>query len=275
MTRATMDALRIACSNIAWNDGEEAAALACLRRHGIGAIEFAPTRAWPGWQGATPQGARDLAARHRDLGFDIVSMQALLFACPRAQLFGDDGGRAFEAHLGSVADLGAALGARVAVLGAPRNRLRGALSPEQAWSRAEPVLRRLAQRYHDAGLVLALEPARPEYGGDFLCTTRAVIDAVRVVGHPGLGVQLDAAAMHSAGEPLQALWAETGGSGLAHYQLSEPGLGGFESAVAPHEHNLRVLREMGYRGWCSIEMARQPVGLERAGPWAILGRAAS
>ncbi len=265
-----MKPLRLACSNIAWNDEEEPSALACLRKHEISALEFAPTRAWPNWTGATPVTARAVSRKYRHKGFSIVSLQALLFGQPAAQLFGTDNGVAFEAHLTYVATLGAALGAGVAVLGAPRNRVRGALTSAAALERALPLFDRLAQRYHEAGMVLAVEPARPEYGGDFLCTTREVIELVQAVNHPGLAVHLDAAAMYAAGEQLPDVWAQTGGRHLAHYQLSEPGLAGFESPQAPQLENLRFLRRAGYTGWCSIEMARPSLGLAQSGPWEIL-----
>ena len=269
-----MNNLRVACSNIAWGDDSEVPALECLLRHGVRAIEFAPTRAWPGWQGATPEAARKVAERYRERGFSIVSLQSLFFAKPDIQLFGDDGGSAFETHLSYVADLGFALGARVVLLGAPRNRVRGPLPLKIASYRAQAIFDRLAQRYHDAGLVLAIEPARPEYGGDFLCTTREVIDLVKAIDHPGLGVHLDAAALHSAGERLCDIWNETGGQLLAHYQLSEPGLVGFERPIVPQLDNLRFLRKVAYAGWCSIEMARSTKSLEQTGPWDILRMAA-
>ncbi|MEY8878090.1 MAG: sugar phosphate isomerase/epimerase family protein [Leptothrix sp. (in: b-proteobacteria)] len=268
-----MTALRFACSNLAWADDEEAAVFAQLHRHGVTGIEVAPTRLWPDWHGADPAAARLAAQRHADAGFQVASMQALLFGQPQAQLFGADGGAAFEAHLSRVAAIGEALGATAAVLGAPRNRQRAGLGVESAREQAVPILRRLAQRYQEAGVTLALEPARPEYGGDFVVNTAEALALVEQVGHPGLAVHLDAAAMHAAGEAIEQLWPRFGARRPAHYQLSEPGLAGFADSVVPQRHNLRFLQSVGWTGWCSVEMLRPPTGLiaePDQAPWAIL-----
>jgi D-psicose/D-tagatose/L-ribulose 3-epimerase len=261
--------LRFACSNIAWSGGDEAAALAFLHGVGVRGIELAPSVVWPGWDGATPAAARDYAARCAGLGFEIASMQALLFGCPRALLFADDGGAAFEAQLARCAGLGEALGARAAVLGAPKQRQRGALSAEAAADRAAPVLQRAARRFADAGMVLALEPARPEDAGDFLVDTREVIAFVDAHASPGLGVHLDAAAMHLAGEALAATWPLSR-HGFVHYQLSEPALGDFVAPRAPQAANLAFLRSQAWPHWCSVEMRASPLGLAAAGPWALI-----
>ena len=264
-------ALRFACSNIAWSGGDEAAALAFLLGVGVRGIELAPTVVWPGWNNATPAEARDYASRCADRGFSIVSMQALLFGCPHAQLFAEDGGAAFEAQLARCAELGEALGAGAAVLGAPRQRQRGALPPAAAEARAASVLRRAARRFSDAGMVLALEPARPEDGGDFLTTTREVIDFTIAFASPGLGVHLDAAAMYLAGEDLLGLWPLMKGD-FSHYQLSEPGLGDFVAPRAPQAANLAFLQSQAWMHWCSVEMRASPLGLAAAGPWSLIRR---
>ncbi|MCH8179348.1 MAG: sugar phosphate isomerase/epimerase [Proteobacteria bacterium] len=268
-----MTDLRFACSNIAWSDQDASEALALLRENGVSGIEVAPTRIWPDWQGASLASARRWAAQFADMGFCVPSIQALLFGKPDAQLFGADGGRAFEAHLRDLAPLGGALGARAAVLGAPRNRQRGNMPSDAAEAHACDVFRRLAVVYADAGMVLALEPARPEYGGDFITTTADALRMAERVDHPGLGVHLDAAALHSAGERLADIWDLSRGRHLAHYQLSEPDLGGFETPVAPHLDNLAFLQRVAWQGWCAIEMRAQPQGLKQSGPWGLLAAA--
>lgn len=269
-----MSPVRYACTNLAWSDDEEAQALSLLRAHGVQGIEVAPTRLWPGWQGATTAAARTAAARWRSEGFEVPALQAILFGRPEARLFGDDAGAAFESHLCRVACLAQALGAGVCVLGAPRNRARGALGLAQATEHALQVLSRLAAVFHDCGVVLGIEPARPEYGGDFLTDHRAVLEFVRLVAHPGLAVHADAAALHSAGETIEDVWAACDeGRALVHYHASEPGLAGFDRASAPQVHNLRFLAAVHWPGWRSFEMLRPTAGFATAGPWSVLDAA--
>lgn len=260
--------LRFACSNIAWGaDADEAQVFDFLQSVGITGIELAPSVVWPGWQGATVLAARAYAQALADRGLHIPSMQALLFGCPAAVLFGANGSTHFEAQLARCAALGQALGARVAVLGAPRQRQRGALSTGQAAEQAAAPLRRAAARFADAGMVLAIEPARPEEGGDFLTNTTDVMQFVRSHGGPGLGVHLDAAALHLAGESLPDLGPV---AQFAHYQMSEPGLGDFITPRAPQAANLAWLQQQGWPHWCSVEMRSSPLGLPAAGPWALI-----
>jgi len=266
-------ALKLACSNIAWTDAQEVEVLPWLQAKGITGIEVAPTRVWPDWHGASPAAAREWRRRMADRGFVLPSMQALLFGRPDACLFGADGGRAFVEHLQFVASLGEGLGAQVAVLGAPRQRIRGGLSMAEAVDRATPVLRRLAQTFHDAGSCLALEPARPEYGGDFCINTTEVSELVAAVDHPGMGVHIDAAALFAAQESISDLWQESHGLRWVHYQLSEPELGGFGQAQVPQLANLQFLQSVAWPHWCAIEMRPPARGIIEEGPWAILAQA--
>jgi sugar phosphate isomerase/epimerase len=252
---------RWCCSNLAWSADEDAQAEAWLAKHGIVGIEVAPTRLWPDWCGATLPSARAWASRWRAQGFTVPALQAILFGVPNAMLFGPDNGAALESHLGTVSKLAAGLGAPVCVFGAPRQRARGAMDLARALDLARPLFLRLARRFHDAGIVLALEPARPEYGGDFLVDTCEVVRFVREVGHPGLGVQLDSAALHSAGESVSSFLADPAvRPWLAHFHISQPGLRGYRDSLLPHADNLRELRLAGWDRVCSFELLRSQAG---------------
>ena len=45
--------MRLAVSNIAWPAEHDSAAYALLREAGVTGLEVAPTRFWPGWEGAS------------------------------------------------------------------------------------------------------------------------------------------------------------------------------------------------------------------------------
>ena len=51
---------RLAVSNIAWPAEDDPAAYGILRDAGVRGLEIAPTRIWPGWEGAVPAAARRL-----------------------------------------------------------------------------------------------------------------------------------------------------------------------------------------------------------------------
>ena len=261
--------MRFACSNLAWAPDQEAMALSLLRQSGVTGVEIAPTRIWPGLIGATQAAARGEAKRLADLGFDVPALQAVLFGEPNARLFDPSGLAAFRDRLIRIAALAAALGAKVAVWGAPASRDPGALGFGQAIEQSLPVLRDLASVFADQGVVLCIEPVPPVYGCRFINTAEQAIELVRAVDHPGFGLHLDAAALHLAGETLPEVWPKVGAR-LRHFHLSEPGLGGFCDAQAPHASNIQWLLDHDYRGYVSVEMLDSGAPLAESGPWRLL-----
>ena len=262
--------MKFACSSIAFAPGEVEASFDLLADEGISGIELAPTTVWPGWQGATPLAARELARRWQDRGFVIPGLQAVTFDCDAGELFGTSTRAArLEQHLAFVAQLAGAAGAGVVVFGAPRLRRRGEMSIAEAIERAAPVLRRIARAFSDQGVLLLLEPVPAAYGCDFINTTAEAIRMAEFVGAAGLAVNLDAAALWLAGEcpgdylPAAAAW-------LRHYHISEPELGDFVAPHVPHAAWLLELQSLGWREWCSIEMRRPQRDLALAGPWRMI-----
>ena len=199
----------------------------------------------------------------------MPALQAVLFGAPHARLFDATGEVALRDHLVRVAEIAGALGASAVVFGAPKQRDRGALTPEAAHAHAADVFRAIAPSFADRGTCLCIEPNPPRYGCNFVTTAAEGASLVRRVAHPGFGLHLDAAAMFLVGDRLDAVWSEVGEL-TRHYHVSEPDLGGFTAPQVPHAKNLDVLRRARYTGWCSVEMREPPEGLEDAGPWALL-----
>src|SRR5450830_1280478 len=121
--------MKLAFSNIAWSAAEDADVLAILADQKIQGVEVAPTRLWPNWEGASPQAAAAYARTMKEAGFETPSMQSLLFGREDLQVFGSAHQQAdLLEHLTRVAELAAAMQAKVLVFGSPKNRDRGQLS---------------------------------------------------------------------------------------------------------------------------------------------------
>jgi len=245
--------MKLAVSNIAWSDDEEAAVFALLRQRGVTAIEVAPTRLWPCWTGATTAAARAARARLADEGFEVPSFQAILFGKPDLNLFRDP--VAFGDHLRRVADLAAEFGAHALVLGAPRNRDRGSLSAAAAFAKATDFFRAMGAECAARDTVLCLEPNPPAYGCNFITTSAEGLALVRAVASPGFALHLDAAGMVLADDdPAAAILMSR--SALRHFHISEPHLAPIVPATIDHARIGRTLRRSGYDGWVAIEMRR-------------------
>lgn len=247
--------MKLAMSNIGWAVHDDLDVLEALRAHGVAGIEVAPTKVWPGWEGATVAAAEAYRERLGDQGFALPALQAILFGKPALSLFARDARdrSALRDHIAHVADLAAALGAQVLVFGAPRARLRGALPVAEAMAHAAETFRALAAVCEARATCLCIEPVPGSYGCDFVTDAGEALTLVERVDHPGFGLHLDAGSLYTADEELTDV-LQRGRARLRHYHISEPELAGFASARAPHVAWLRALRAADYRGWVSIEV---------------------
>ncbi|MBI5237721.1 MAG: sugar phosphate isomerase/epimerase [Deltaproteobacteria bacterium] len=225
-----------------------------MTQTGVAAVEVAPTKVW-----ASPLSASaDEVKRYRGLweerGISIAAMQALLFGRPDLVMFSSDGARRDTLeYLRGMIRLASLLGATVLVFGSPKNRIKGALSNEEADAIAVPFFRALGQEAHEHGVCLCIEPNAPEYGCDYVTDCAQGMKLVRKVGHPGFGLHLDAACMTLVkDDPLES-FAGAGGH-LRHFHISEPWLGRIGSGGVDHKGFSRALKESGYGNLLSIEM---------------------
>ena len=251
---------QLGVSNLAWAPERTTEALALLARLGVAGVEAAPTRiaAWDQLDAAT---VADYRRRVEDAGLRVCSLQAILFGRPDVQLLADDAAfQAMAEHMRQVAAVAHGLGAEVAVLGAPRNRTRGALAPIEAEALAAERLRALGDIAGPAGLTIGLEPVPAQYGADFMPRAADVRRVVGLCGHPAVRTHLDCACVMLGGDDIAAEIVATA-AGLAHYHIAEPELGTFEAPACAHGAAAAALAATGYAGWAVIEMREQPNGL--------------
>lgn len=245
--------IKLAISSLVWDPAQDAAVRAMLVKRGVTGIELAPLKYWP----SAPMVSASTLVRYRagwaDAGIAIVALQGILFGRPELQLFGSVEQRtAFEQHLAGMATVADGLGARTLVFGAPRNRLRGALSDDEAIASAVPSLRRIADACEAHGCVLCIEPNPERYGGDFVRNLAEAMQLVRAVGHAGFGLHVDAGAItinDEADEDVVRAAAEA-----RHFHISEVDLVPVGSGSVDHRRIGRALRAGGYDQWLSIEM---------------------
>ena len=244
---------RLGVSNLAWPARAEASALALLAASGAQGVEVAPTRIAP-WDDLTPQRLSAFRQGCTEAGLVVSSMQAIFYGKPEATLLGEPAG--FEAmgeQVRRIAGIAHALGAGVAVFGAPNSRRRGTLSPADAMRRGAERLRRLGDLAAAGGLVLGMEPVPAAYGADFLNHADEVVEIVRLADHPSVRAHLDTACVSLAGDDV-ATAIRAAAPLLAHYHMAEPQLGPFTRPVLDHARAGAALDEVAYRGWVVIEM---------------------
>ena len=214
--------MKISVSNIAWPMELNESAYSQLARLGVAAIEVAPTRVWPAWQGISTIAIRAYWDQVHASGLQISSLQSILFQKPEMQLFSTGlAAEQFAAHLRFCANLAAELGAKAVVFGAPKNRLRGTRPASEAARRAAEVLLPIAEYYALQGTALCFEANPEQYSCDFVTRAADAAALVRNVNSAGLRLHLDTACAELAGEDVAALVHEHADI-LTHFHASEP-----------------------------------------------------
>jgi len=245
--------MKLSFSSLAWEPSQDALVRATLLRRGVGGIEVAPLKYWPDAPDIPSATLASFRHKWTQAGISIVALQGILFGLPELQLFGTPEQQAsLERHLVGMCMVASTLGARVVVFGAPKNRIRGELSEQEAMERAAPLLHRVAGEAHDLGVMLCLEPNPKMYGADFIRTTDEAMRLVELVDHPGYGFHFDAGASAINGESdavvLRALHA------AQHYHVSEVDLLPLGAGTVDHHHLGAMIRAASYDHWLSVEM---------------------
>lgn len=254
--------MKLAVSDIAWAQEEDAAAHELLVELGVSHLEMAPTRHIKGFEQVTSAEKQNLFASPRAHGLQVVGFQALLFGQPDLVLFESESAReSCYAYLCKVCDLAAEAGGYSLVFGSPKNRQRNGLSRQQANTIAVPFFRRLGDYANGKGVAICLEPNPEAYQCDFITTTVEAVQLVREVASPGVRLQIDGGELAMNQEDLAEALSDASDL-IGHVHISEPMLGGFAQAQGAHSIYAEVLRQTGYTGCVSIEMRRQPEGLE-------------
>jgi D-psicose/D-tagatose/L-ribulose 3-epimerase len=243
---------RLSVSNLAWPDTPVESIAPRLRAAGIQGVEIAPTAIWPEAPHVPAKVVREHAERWRDHGLKVSGIQSLLYGHPELQLFDRATWPAMQAHLTSMIEIARGLGARIAVFGSPRNRIRGSVEKVDADQLASEFFHSLAPVLAASGVVLTLEPNAPGYGADYLTRYGDVVALSNSIGSPWIQPQVDTGCLTMVGEdPAHAIRMRA----PAHVHISVPDLLPPPGPV-DHAAVVRALNETGYDGWIVLEVLR-------------------
>jgi sugar phosphate isomerase/epimerase len=249
--------MKLAISNLAWDNAHDAAVAALMQSHGLAGVEIAPTKVWDEPLDASDSEIESYVEFWTGFGIQIVALQSLLFNKPDLQLFlSDDSRSEMRSYLEGIIELASKLGAQILVFGSPKNRTRGDIDSATAEKIAIPFFRTIGDYARDCGVTFCIEPNPVQYGCDWITTSAEGSHLVDSVGSQGFGLHLDAAAMTlSTEDPATAIPRAI--NALRHFHISEPNLKPVGSSPSPgsdHSRFAKSLKATGYNGWMSIEM---------------------
>ncbi|OQK16035.1 hypothetical protein AU255_13045 [Methyloprofundus sedimenti] len=247
--------MKLAISNIAWEQHDDPYILGLLTANGITGIEVAPTKLWANWSGASHKAASKYRKVMMAKGFELPAMQAILFGKPELQLFDKSSHIAFLEHIKLVADLADGFGSKVLVFGAPKNRKRGQTSCSEAADIAAEFFYKAGEICLQHDCCIGLEHNPVEYGCDFVTNVLDAKELVEKVNHEGFKLHVDSAGLHMCGGDIAELIKTV--EEFVHYHISEPMLEPIINGEVNQKEGIDALRAINYKNWVSIEM-KQP-----------------
>jgi D-psicose/D-tagatose/L-ribulose 3-epimerase len=257
--------MKIAISNIAWREDEDAGVGRLMQEFGIDGLEIAPTRVWKDPTAVSAQEIQKFRDFWRSFGISISSFQSLLFGQNHFQIFSEETLRnEMEAYLVKIIDLASKLEARKLVFGSPKNRLRGQLSMQDAILIAAPFFRKIGDYAKGLGVQFCIEPNPKTYGCDFITNAEEGREFVKLVNSPGFGLHLDGAGTFLAlKEELSTSTVQNeikkSSDLICHFHVSQPHLATLNTCSdVDYVPIFETLKSTGYSRWLSIEMRAGP-----------------
>lgn len=258
--------MKLAVSNIAWTNEEEAEVAKLLQQLGVKYIEVAPTKLWEDPTKASDKEIKEYQAFWQAHGIEVVAFQSMLFTRPDLKLFESEANRqATLQYLQDFTALASKMGAKVLVFGSPKNRQRGELPLAEAKTIAAEFFTGLGDTAKQNGVSFCIEPNATDYACDFVTNAAEGIELVRKVNNPGFGLHLDIACMTLAHDNIEQSIQEAADI-TRHFHISSPMLEAVEPDTAvDHQAAAKALKAINYDGFVSIEMKPQADGktLER------------
>lgn len=244
--------MKLAMSQLAWNQEEESEALALLQKYGFCGVEIAPTIVAGETPYQHPEKARQYAQQvQQNFGLTVCSMQSIWYG-QQGNLFEGQRQELLE-YTKKAIEFAQAAGAGNLVFGSPKNRIKPPESP------LEPAIAFFKELGDFAALhntVLALEANPAVYGTNFMNTTPQAFGVMQQVNSPGCRLNLDVGTILINEEPMEFVgeilpWVN-------HVHISEPQLALLQKRPQ-HKELASLLRQAGYGGYVSVEMKQQPL----------------
>jgi D-psicose/D-tagatose/L-ribulose 3-epimerase len=244
--------MKLAISNIAWEQHDDPVILQLLKTNGVTGIEVAPTKLWQDWSGASHKEAREYKNIMQDKGFELPAMQAILFGKPEIQLFDTTSHDAFLEHIKLVSDLANGFGSKVLVFGAPKNRKRGQTPYGEAMEIAAEFFYKAGEVCIEHECCIGFEHNPVEYDCDFATNVLDAKELVVKVNHKGFKLHVDSAGLHMCGGDISEMIKKAGE--FVHYHISEPMLEPIHNGIVDQKGAIEKLKDIDYKEWISIEM---------------------
>jgi sugar phosphate isomerase/epimerase len=197
-------------------------------------------------------------------GLEVVGLHWLLAKTEGYHLTSPDAAvrKRTADYLADLALLCGDLGGRVMVLGSPVQRnLAAGVTMAQGMAYAADVLCAVLPVLETNSVVLALEPLGPQET-NFLLTAAEAVELIDRLSSPQVRLHLDCKAMATEATPIVDL-IRRNRDVLAHFHANDPNRQGPGFGSLDFVPIFKVLEEIRYGGWVSVEVFDYAPGVER------------
>lgn len=242
--------MKLSISNIGIKDSDLLRVYAKMQGLGYTGLEIAPTK----FVGEQPYDSVAKAARIAqqildDFGLVIPSMQSIWYG-KSGNIFVKDDSEALLEYTKRAVQFAKGVNCKSLVFGCPKHRN---IPQNSTAEESISFFTQVAKYAFDNGTAIALEANVPEYGTNFINTSKDAFDFAKKV--PYLKVNYDTGTLIAQNESLDTLANNI--DLVSHIHISEPLL----APIKPREMHIELatlLKQKEYKGFVSIEMQAQP-----------------
>ena len=238
-------------------------AFACAARVGYDAVEIAPftiANSVVDISALEREKIREAAARnHVEIGgihWVLVKPEGLYINHTNESIR-----RRTADYFVSLVDFCADLGGKVMVVGSPKQRnILPGVSPQQAWDWATETFRDAVKQAQQRQVTICFEPLAPAET-NFINTAEEALRFTRQMASPNFKIILDVKAMCSEAKSIPQIIRESWPD-FAHFHANDKNLKGPGFGDVDFKPIFATLKEVGYRGYASVEVFKFEEGPE-------------
>ncbi len=248
--------MKLSISNIAWNDDENLIVYKAMKQYGFGGLEIAPSKLCSNLNECKDEDLIKFKNVVENMGIQVVSLQSLLYGRNDLSVFGNLKSRKDTLeYLKTVILIAKKIGAKNLVFGSPKNRvISSELGRRQAVKIAIDFFSEIGDFAQQNGVYVCLEPNPKSYGTNFLNTIQETVDFLEHINSDGLKLIVDTSEIIVNNEKIENILFKIIPH-LSHFHISEPDLSPLSQFHKNTHLNLaRILKQINYQGWASIEM---------------------
>lgn len=245
--------MKLSISNIAWTAENDAEMYQFLQKSGYQGLEIAPTRIFPEAPYDKLAEAKEWAWKLKEkYGLEIPSMQSIWYG-HQEKIFGSKEERNILIdYTKKAVDFAEVIGCKNLVFGNPKNRDTDDVLGN--YHTAIEFFREIGNYAFEHHTTIAIEANPVIYNTHFLNTTEQAVEMAYRCGSEGLKVNVDLGTIIYNEEDINYLKQIT--EYINHLHISEPGLNFIEKRDL-HNELFKILREIGYDNYVSIEMGNK------------------